>query len=229
MPTHPLIVKGDATFKPGLWSAENIASLYDLAVIHGTYRLLWKCPWTRPARLYRRALKPGMTVVDVGPASGFFLDLLGPSSLTLHLVDRYKGALATAAHRLARYRPTTHQHDALDGPFPVAPGSADLVILGMVLHCLRGESIADKESVFDHINDLLKPNSEGEFIGYAVLAKGVRHGLLGQAGLRFLNARGVFANSGDSLADTVAALSARFDILDLSVCGSVLMWRVRTR
>jgi SAM-dependent methyltransferase len=229
MPSHTLIVNDDITFKPGLWSAEKVAFLYDLAVIHGTYPLLWKCPWTRPARLYRRALKPGMTVVDVGPASGFFLDLLGPRTLTLHLVDRYEGALAAAAHRLARYRPTAHQHDALDGPFPVAPASADLVILGMVLHCLRGESIADKESVFERINDVLKPNGEGEFIGYTVLAKGVRHGLLGHLGLRFLNARGVFANSGDSLTDTVAALSARFDILDLSVCGSVLMWRVRTR
>ena len=220
----------DLTFKPGLWSQGKMSTLYDLLVIHGTYPWLWKCRWKHPARLYWSALRPGMTVVDIGPGSGFFLNKTAPDNLDLHLVDRYIGSLTAAGTRLSRFHPHRHQHDVLDdGPFPIEPNSADLVILGMVLHCVRGESIADKETVFDSVEAFLKPDGQGEFIGYTVLSHGVAHGLLGRLGLKMLNRRGVFANTGDSLTDLVNALVSRFEIMELSVRGSVAMWRVRTR
>lgn len=232
MPSHPpsttATADTDITFKPGLWSRKKMATLYDAAVIHGTYPLLWGCPWTQPARLYQRALSSGLTVLDIGPGSGFFLDRLAPADLTLHLLDRYSGSLAAAATRLARYRPTLHSGDALD-PLPVPESSMDLVILGMVLHCVRGKDIAAKEAVFDHINDALKKGGAGEFIGYTVLSHGVRHGLLGRLGLSLLNRKGVFANTGDSLTGLVKALDARFDIVEMMVRNSVLLWRVKTR
>lgn len=220
----------DITFQPGLWSQWKMTHLYDLLVVHGTYPVLWGCRWEYPARLYQHALRPGMTVVDIGPASGFFLDKTAPGDLTLHLVDRYIGSLAAAALRLVRFHPHRHQHDALNSaPLPIEPGSVDVVVLGMVLHCMRGETIAEKEVVFDHIQDLLKPDGQGEFIGYTVLAHGVTHSLLGRVGLRYLNARGVFSNTGDSLTDLVRVLSDRFEVVELAVRGSVVMWRVRTR
>ncbi|WP_285729048.1 class I SAM-dependent methyltransferase [Nocardiopsis sp. ATB16-24] len=232
MPSHPpntiTTADTDITFRPGLWSQKKMATLYDVAVIHGTYPLLWGCPWTQPARLYQRALRPGLTVLDIGPGSGFFLDRFAPADLKLHLLDRYSGSLTAAATRLARYRPALHTGDALD-PLPIESSSVDLVILGMVLHCVRGQDIAAKEAVFDHINDALKKDGAGEFIGYTVLSHGVRHGLLGRLGLPLLNRKGVFANTGDSLTDLVKALDARFDIVELTVRNSVVLWQVRTR
>jgi len=218
----------DITFKPGLWSRRKMTTLYDLLVVHGTYPWLWKCRWAHPARLYQRTLRSGLTVLDIGPGSGFFLDRLAPNTLDLHLLDRYTGSLNAAATRLARYQPTLHTGDALD-PLPLPESSTDLVVLGMVLHCVRGQDIAAKEPMFDHIHTILKKDGQGEFIGYTVLAHGVTHGLLGRLGLKVLNQRGVFANPGDSLADLVSALHQRFNIEELTVCGSVAMWRVRTR
>ncbi|MFL1427508.1 MULTISPECIES: class I SAM-dependent methyltransferase [unclassified Nocardiopsis] len=218
----------DVTFQPDLWSQRKMTHLYDWIVIRGTYPLLWGCRWKYPARLYRHALRSGMTVLDIGPGSGFFLDWFAPGSLRLHLLDRYPGSLTAAATRLARHRPALHTGDALD-PLPLPASSVDLVVLGMVLHCLRGQTIAAKTPVFDHIHEVLKKDGQGEFLGYTVLAHGVRHNPLGRLGLGLLNRRGVFANSGDSLTDLVNALNSRFEIVELSVRGSVALWRVRTR
>lgn len=227
-PTHSISAKADITFRPGLWSRWKMSTLYDLLVIYGTYPWLWRCRWTHPARLYRAALRPGMTVVDIGPGSGFFLHKTAPDNLDLHLLDRYTGSLTAATNRLARYRPTVHTGDALE-PLPLPESSTDLVVLGMVLHCLRGQNITAKAAVFDNIHTVLKKEGQGEFIGYTVLAHGVAHGLLGRLGLKVLNRRGVFANTGDSLTDLVNALGSRFEIVELTVRGSVAMWRVRTR
>lgn len=218
----------DVTFQPDLWSQWKMTHLYDWVVIHGTYPLLWGCRWTRPARLYRRALRPGMTVLDIGPGSGFFLDRFAPENLRLHLLDRYPGSLTAAATRLSRYRPALHTGDALD-PLPLPASSVDLVVLGMVLHCLRGQTITAKAPVFDHIHQVLKKEGQGQFLGYAVLSHGVRHNPLGRLGLGLLNRRGVFANTGDSLTDLVNVLNSRFEIVELSVRGSVALWWVRAR
>lgn len=232
MPHHFLNTapaEGDITFRPGLWSRWKMSWLYDLLVIYGTYPWLWKCRWTHPARLYHHTMRTSdMTVLEIGPGSGYFLDRFAPNTLNLHLLDRYTGSLTAATNRLARYQPTVHTGDALE-PLPLPESSTDLVVLGMVLHCLRGQNITTKAAVFDHIHTVLKKEGQGEFIGYTVLAHGVAHGLLGRLGLKVLNRRGVFANTGDSLTDLVNVLGSRFEIVELTVRGSVAMWRVRTR
>ncbi|MGW9351459.1 class I SAM-dependent methyltransferase [Nocardiopsis flavescens] len=230
MPSRPpdTATRPDLTFRPELWSQWKMTRLYDLLVVHGTYPLLWGCRWTHPARLYRHALRPGTTVLEIGPGSGFFLHRLAPGDLKLHLLDRHPGSLAAAATRLSRHRPLMHTGDAL-APLPVPASSVDLVIAGMVLHCLRGQGVAAKAALFDHVHEVLKKDGQGEFLGYTVLAHGVRHSVPGRLGLALLNRRGVFSNRGDSLTELVRALHERFEVVELSVRGSVALWRVRTR
>lgn len=227
MPKHPPIARsGDPTFKPSLWSRRNMAQLYDTGVIHGTYPWLWNCHWSVPAQLYAQTITPQSRVLDIGPGSGYFLDHLDMPNLDLHLLDRYQGSLDAAADRLARYRPKLYTGDALE-PFPLHPGAVDVVVLGMVLHCVRGKNIAEKAKVFDHIRALLAPG--GVCIGYAVLSQGVQHSSAGRVGLRYLNTRGVFCNTGDSLTDLSTVLHTHFDEVRLAVVGSVALWQVTVR
>jgi SAM-dependent methyltransferase len=200
--------------------------LYDLLVVHGTYWALWGCPWPNVAALYNSAIHPGARVLEVGPGTGFFLDRIDRPDLQVHLLDLHAGSLKVSARRLARYRPTTYQHNALE-PFPLEEGSVDVAVLSMVLHCLPGSSIVDKASVFDHIAITLPRG--GVCIGATVLARGVGHTALGRAGLRSLNARRVFNNCGDSLSDLGDVLYSRFDRVKLAVCGSVALWQVSAR
>ncbi|GAB3465472.1 class I SAM-dependent methyltransferase [Streptomonospora sediminis] len=215
-----------ATPNQRMWN-RRIMSRYDLFVVHGTYRFLWGCPHPRVGALYSAAVRPGATMLEVGPGAGYFLDRLNPDDLDLHLLDIHDGPLETTAARLARYTPTTHRHDALQ-PFPLQPGSVDVVSMSMVLHCLPGSSIAEKAPVFDNIAAVLKPTS-GTFIGATVLRHGAGLSAIGRAGLRYLNAKDAFRNSGDSLTDLSRVLHDRFTDVRLAVCGSVALWQVKAK
>ncbi|GAA1748852.1 class I SAM-dependent methyltransferase [Streptomonospora arabica] len=229
-PASPEPAPGSATASaapdPRVWSRRNMARLYDLLVIHGTYRWLWGCPQQRVAALYAAAIQAGDRVLEVGPGAGYFLDRIGRADLDVHLLDINDGPLHTTATRLARYRPATHLHNAVQ-PFPLEENSIDVAVLSMVLHCLPGSSIAEKTPVLDHIATVVRPG--GAFIGATVLSSGVDTSSVGRTGSRYLNAKGIFHNSGDSLTDLTRVLHERFADVRLGVCGSVALWRVSTR
>ncbi|MBX9387330.1 class I SAM-dependent methyltransferase [Streptomonospora halotolerans] len=230
-PPSPQPSAGSSTPPSGsdsrVWSRRNMTWLYDALVIHGTYRVLWGCPWRRVFALYAEAIRPGQTVLEVGPGGGYFLDRLKPRGIELHLLDVHDGPLQASAARLARHRPVTHRQSALE-PFPLEKGSVDTAVLSMVLHCVPGQSVVEKAAVFDGIAAALKPGT-GVCIGATVLSQGTDLSALGRAGLRYLNAKQIFANTGDTLSDLTAVLHDRFADVRLEVCGSVALWRVTAR
>ena len=191
--------------------------------MHGTYRMLWRCHVLHVMGLYFNAISAGDTVLEIGPGDGSHLDRLNRQDLDIHLLDAFPGSLRAASERLERYGPSLHLADALQ-PFPLAEGSVDAVVLSMVLHCLPGAGVADKEAVFDHIARVLRPG--GKFAGATVLAQGVPHTHRSRAGLAALNRLGLFSCYEDSLTALEGALCSRFDSVKISRVGSVALWQV---
>lgn len=210
------------------WSHRKVQNWYNVAVVHGTYRLLWRCHVRHVLGLYYNTVQDGDTVLEIGPANGGHLDNIDRANLDLHLLDAFEGPLHAASERLTRYQPTTHLADALDPPFPLERDSADAVMLSMVVHCLPGQSITDKAAVFDGVARVLRPG--GRFAGATVLANGVAHTRRSRAGLAWLNRKNVFSCYDDSLSELEAALTQRFDVPAGSpvvrTVGSVALWQV---
>lgn len=209
------------------WNKFLVQRFYDLLVVHGTYRVLWNCPWRHVSALYEGAVEDGMKVVEIGPGTGRHLARLKElRDLELHLLDRFEGPLTASQARLARHRPTTHQADALK-KLPLDDDFFDLAITSMVVHCIPGESLADKENLFAEKARIVRPG--GRVIGATVLSDGVPHTRLGRAGLRFLNNKRVFHNTGDTLTDLRGILNTHYDDIELTVRGSVALWQGTVR
>lgn len=212
---------------PRWWNRFAVDRLYDLLVVHGTYRVLWHCHHRNVAALYSGALASGMSVLEIGPGTGRHLNRLRRvRGLDLHLLDRFEGPLAVSAARLARHRPTTHQGDAL-GKLPFNDDQFDLSIASMVVHCLPGEDLDAKESVFAEQARVVKPG--GKVIGATVLAHGVPHTRLGRWGLRLLTDKRVFHNLGDTRQDLERILSAHYDDVKTTRRGAVVLWQGTVR
>lgn len=205
------------------WSRRAVRRLYTPLVVHGTYRMLWRCHVRHVTGLYVNAISPGGTVLEIGPGDGAHLDRLDRQNLDIHLLDAFPGSLRAASERLERYSPNLHLADALQ-PFPLAEDSMDAVVLSMVLHCLPGTGVADKEAVFDHISRVLRPG--GKFVGATVLARGVPHTRRSRVGLAALNRIGLFSCYEDCLTALEDALCSRFDSVKISRVGSVALWQV---
>lgn len=205
------------------WGPRLVQRLYGPLVVHGTYRFLWRCHVRHVLGLYYSTIRDSDTVLEIGPGDGGHLDRVDRQDLTVHLMDAFPGSMAAAAERLARYTPTQHLANALE-PFPLAKESVDAVMLSMVVHCLPGEQIADKEAVFDGVAGVLRPG--GRFAGATVLSQGVPHTRRSRAGLGLLNRQEVFSCHDDSLADLETALEKRFDQVQVSTVGSVALWQV---
>lgn len=193
--------------------------VYDWAVIHGTYRWCWGCPKTHIELLYRRSVRTRH--LEIGPGSGYFLNRLPWFIRDLRLLDLHQGPLDAASWRLRRFLPATYRHDALH-PFTVK-AAIDSVGMSMVLHCLPGDTIADKAVVFDHVSDVLRPG--GVFFGATVLTHGVHTRGPGRWMSARLNRAGIFSNLGDDLAQLHEELGKRFPGPEIHVVGSVALWR----
>ncbi|MGI5121913.1 methyltransferase domain-containing protein [Marinactinospora thermotolerans] len=215
-----------ATPRPRLWSERNMAALYDLLVVHGTYWAMWGVRWPVIAELYRANVSGNH--LELAPGTGYLLNRVGMPSETprLHLLDLHEGPLEVSARRLARFQPVKLQGDVFQ-PFPLAEDSVDSVAAGMMLHCLPGDSITAKAVVFDNVARVLTPG--GRFFGCTVLARDVPMNWFGRLSLRKVNDKQVFCNLGDSLADLRSELEKRFDDVSVTVHGSVGLWQASAR
>jgi SAM-dependent methyltransferase len=183
----------------------------------------WRCPIPRTVELYRRHLSSNH--LEVGVGTGYFLERahLPGSRPRLTLLDLSPYCLERTATRLSRYAPETFCADAL-GPLELGAGPFDSIALNYVLHCMPGR-LPEKGVVFTNLKPLLNPS--GVLFGSTVLRRGVPCDLGARALMRLYNARNVFCNLKDSLADLRQALETTFRDVEIEVIGCVAQFAGR--
>jgi len=106
---------GQAAYTP------RMLSVYDLVVLGFNAHVMWRCSPRRLVALYDEHV--ARRHLDIGVCSGYLLDKcrFPTESPEITLMDLNPNPLAFAAKRLRRYRPKTHQANAL-APFdlPIA-------------------------------------------------------------------------------------------------------------
>jgi ubiquinone/menaquinone biosynthesis C-methylase UbiE len=105
-------------------------TIYDTVVLGFYLHWVWRCPRAVLADRYRTTT--GVRHLDVGPGTGYFLDVAElPTGTEITLLDPNPDVLAHAAKRLARHAPATIQADACE-PLPLT-GSFETAALNLVL------------------------------------------------------------------------------------------------
>lgn len=195
---------------------QSMLRYYDWA-LKFTCNRIWHCPIRRTLELYQRHLSSNH--LEVGVGTGYFLEhsrFPGPEP-RLALLDLSPYCLDRTARRLSRYAPETYRADAL-APIEPSMSRFDSVAMNYVLHCMPG-AIPEKAIAFANLKLLLKES--GVLFGSTVLRHGVRCDLAARAFMRLYNARRVFCNLQDSLADLRQALEMTFHDVRIEVIGCV--------
>ncbi len=196
---------------------------YDLFVLGFNGNIAWRCPPGGLVRMYDEHV--AARHLDIGVGSGYYLDKcrFPTPAPDITLMDLNPNSLAAAARRIARYRPKTHQGNALE-PIDLPAGAFDSVGLNWLLHCMPG-SIATKSAVFDHVKAVLAPG--GVVFGSTVLHHGVVHNAFSRWMMNLLNEKGAFTNLEDDLAGLQHELDQRFGRVQIKVVGSVAIFSAR--
>lgn len=188
-----------------------------------TCNRVWRCPIRRTLELYQRHLSSNH--LEVGVGTGYFLEhshFPGPQP-RLALLDVSPHCLKRTATRLSRYSPEVYRANAL-APIDVSLRRFDSVALNYVLHCMPG-ALPEKGIAFANLKPLI--NASGVLFGSTVLRHGVRCDLRAKAFMRLYNARKVFCNLEDSLADLRQALETTFSNVQIEVVGCVAQFSGR--
>ncbi|MFH8404403.1 methyltransferase [Streptomyces sp. NPDC018019] len=199
----------------------RVLKFYDLLVLRLTSSLVWRCPPGAMLRLHERNL--GARHLELGVGTGHFLDRgrFPVPHPAIDLLDLNPDALAHAARRLARHRPTTHRANVLE-PLPVPEGAFDSVGMNLLLHCLPGGSLRAKEAVVK--NAVTAARAGGRVFGSTVLAEGVHLNPAARAMLRNHNERGILNNARDSLADLRWVLHEHLTDVQIRVRGCIALF-----
>ena len=200
-----------------------VLKIYDWLVLGLSNRWIWKCPTPRILALYDAHVSANH--LDVGVGTGYYLDKCRfPSAEPrLALMDLNPQSLATAARRVARYRPEQIQANVLE-PLDREVMPFDSIGLNYLLHCLPG-SIATKAVVFDHLQPLLNPG--GTVFGATLLQGDVERSATARRLMAVYNAKGIFTNTEDDLAGLEVALADRFaeHTVEIVGCGALFSAR----
>jgi SAM-dependent methyltransferase len=206
----------------GLYSRRNLR-FYDFGLAFNC-RVFWRCPRSRLVELYDAHVSGRH--LDIGVATGWLLDAcrfpIAEPAITL--MDLNPDMLAVASERLARYRPTTHQANALE-PFGLPEKSFDSVGMSLLLHCLPG-ALPSKAAFFEHARSVLAPG--GVIFGATILNGGVHHTALSRRAMQAFNRKGHFSNLDDNLDDLDAALGRASSEHELRVIGTLALFSART-
>ena len=196
---------------------------YDVMVLGLSNRFAWRCPSSMVLSLYQANVTSNH--LDVGVGTGYFLARcrFPTPRPRLSLLDLNRNSLAFTARRLRRYEPTTFVGDVLS-PLALPGPRYDSIGLNYLLHCLP-KPLERKATALDHLRPHLAPG--GVLFGSTILGQGDGASAAGRALMRFYNARRIFGNEDDSLEGLRAALSARFDAVEVRQVGAVALFSAR--
>ena len=197
-----------------------LLSIYDWWVLGFMARFVWKSP--TPAIIERYRPQFGRRHLDVGPGSGYAIDVAAPDGMELTLLDPNRHVLDHCARRLARFHPSVVEADVLK-PLPVE-GAFDSVALSFVLHCLPGPMKA-KSAAIEHIAAVLEP--DGVLFGGTVLGLKEDHSAPARAFLKVANMQGGFDNLSDTRDELDTMLTASFSDVEIDTVGSLALFTAR--
>lgn len=218
-PTAAEVEAGQAVY------TKRVLSAYDLIVLGISNRYIWRCPTRLIASHYNSNVSSNH--LDVGVGTGYFLDRCrfpagGPR---VALMDMNANTLEFASKRIERYRPETYQQNILEELLrPIEP--FDSVGINYLFHCLPG-AMEEKAVALDHLQRLMNPGAR--VFGSTILHEGVDGGWLAEKLMGFYNKKGIFSNSGDSLAGLKMVLSDRLENVVIEVIGCVALFSGQAR
>ena len=197
-----------------------LLAVYDWWVLRFMTRVVLRSPTQLMVESYKSLV--GQRHLDIGPGSGYFIDVGAPDGTELTLLDPNRDVLAHCSKRLARFHPTVVEADALK-PLPVQ-GPFDSVALSAVLHCLPGPMEAKGAAISNAASVL---GSEGVLFGGTVLGLDEKHSAPARAFLKAGNKRGSFDNLSDTRDGLETILSDSFDDVETDVAGSLALFTAR--
>lgn len=191
-------------------------NLYDLVVLGISNRWIWKCRTSLQLAHYDRHIRSNH--LDIGVGTGYYLDKCRFPSNTprIALMDLNPHSLAHAAHRIARYQPSTHVRNVLE-PIEWSEPAFDSIGLNYLFHCLPG-SMAEKAVVFDRIQPLMAPSAVA-FGATLLQGPEIPRSFFARRLMALYNKKGVFTNTQDTLPALRQALDSRFREVSLEVVG----------
>lgn len=194
-----------------------LLAIYDWWVLGFMAHVVLRSPTRLMVERYRSLLGPRH--LDIGPGSGYFVDVAALEGVELTLLDPNRDVLDHCTNRLSRFTPIVVEADVLK-PLPVQ-GPFDSVALSAVLHCLPGPMEAKGKAVRNAASVL---HPEGVLFGGTVLGLDERHTAPARAFLKAANRQGGFDNLDDTRDGLEAILSASFTEVDIDVVGSLALF-----
>jgi SAM-dependent methyltransferase len=224
-PGDPADIPTDVIAGQAVYTRRKLA-LYDIAVLGGVNRWVWRCPTATLRRLYDSHITARH--LDVGVGTGYFLDhaTWPDPSPSVTLVDLNVDALNAAAARIHRLGPRTARRNILEptDDLPGAPFSS--VGLNYLFHCLPGPIEEKARRVFDGLVGVLAPDAV--VFGATILAAGPSTPRRARALLALLNRRGIFHNTRDHPDGLDRALGETFAEHRVERVGAVAVFMART-
>lgn len=194
-------------------------------VLYVNSRFFWGCHKREITSNYQAVVRDSSRHLEIGVGTGYCPanSQFAVPDPEITLVDLNPQTLEFAARRLAPLRTRRIQANALE-PLTeagVPERSFDSVAVNLLLHCIPGD-ISAKEAVLANAVTAARPG--GRIVGATVLAKGVHVSLAGRWLMRRKNAKGIFHNLDDSLADLDAALRRHCAEYHLKVRGAMALF-----
>ncbi len=206
--------KGQKDYGPPL------LAVYDWWVLGFMTRMVLRSPTQLMEERYRSLVS--RRHLDIGPGSGYFIDVAAPDGVELTLLDPNRDVLDHCEKRLRRFDPTLIEADGLK-PLPVR-GPFDSIALSAVLHCLHGP-MQNKGAAIRNAASVLE--SEGVLFGGTVLGLDEAHSGPARAFVKSANRRGSFDNLTDTRDDLEAVLLDSFADVEVEVVGSLAVFTAR--